>query len=72
MSKPTLTVNLETLDRLRAGQLWGTFAKQIGVSEGTISRIRHGHSRPGPEFIAAVVTNFPVRIEDIVTVEDAA
>jgi transcriptional regulator with XRE-family HTH domain len=72
MAKPTLSVNLETLDRLRDGQLWGSFAKQLGISEGTISRIRHGKSKPGAEFIAAVVTTFPVRMEDVVTVEDAA
>jgi len=71
MAKPTLSVNLETLDKLRAGQTWGAFAKEIGLSEGTISRIRHGLSRPGPEFIAAVVTTHPVRIEDVVTVEAA-
>lgn len=71
MAKPTLTVNLETLDRLRDGQPWGAFAKEIGVSEGTISRIRHGLSRPGPEFIAAMVTTYPVRMEDVVTVEAA-
>jgi len=71
MAKPTLTVNLETLNRLRDGQPWGAFAKEIGVSEGTISRIRHGLSRPGPEFIAAVVTTYPVRMEDVVTVEAA-
>ncbi len=68
MAKPTLIVNLETLNRLRDGQLWGEFAKELGISEGTISRIRHGKSTPGPEFIAAVVTTFPVRMEDVVTV----
>lgn len=72
MAKPTLTVNLETLDRLRDGQPWGTFAKQLGISEGTISRIRNGKSGPGREFIAAMVTTFPVRMEEVVTVEDAA
>jgi len=71
MAKPTLSVNLETLNKLRAGQNWGAFAKEIGISEGTISRIRHGISRPGPEFIAAVVTTYPVRMEDVVTVEAA-
>jgi len=69
--KPTLTVNLDTLDRLRNGQPWGAFAKQVGLSEGTISRVRHGKSAPGPEFIAAVVTAYPVRMEDVVTVEAA-
>lgn len=72
MGKPTLTVNLDTLDRLRDGQPWGTFAKQLGISEGTISRIRNGKSGPGREFIAAMVTTFPVRMEDVVTVQDAA
>jgi transcriptional regulator with XRE-family HTH domain len=72
MGKPTLSVNIETLERLRGDQNWGEFANQIGLSEGTISRIRHGKSRPGAEFIAAVVTTYPVRMEDVVTVEDAA
>jgi len=71
MAKPTLSVNLETLDRLRNGQTWGTFAKELGVSEGTVSRIRNRISRPGPEFIAAVVTTYPVRMEDVVTVDAA-
>lgn len=72
MAKPTLAVNMETLERLRAGQTWGTFAKELGISEGTISRIRNGKSGPGREFIAAMVTTYPVRMEDVVTVEDAA
>lgn len=72
MGKPTLTVNLDTLNRLRGDQQWGVFAQQLGLSESTISRVRSGQSRPSPEFIAAVVTNCPVRIEDIVTVEEVA
>lgn len=72
MAKPTLSVNLETLNRLRDGQPWGIFAKEIGISEAAVSRIRNGKSRPGPEFIAAVVTAYPVRMDDVVIVEDAA
>lgn len=73
MAKPTLTVNLEALDNLRDGQLWGTFARQIGVDESTLSRVRNGKSKPGAEFIAGVLTSFPVRFEDIVSiVEEAA
>lgn len=72
MAKPTLSVNLETLERLREGQPWGEFAKTLGVDAGTISRIRHGQSKPGPGFIAAVLTTYPVRMEDVVTVESAA
>ena len=71
MAKPTLSVNLETLDKLRAGQNWAEFANEIGISEATISRIRNGKSKPGPEFIAAIVTAYPVRMEDVVTVEAA-
>jgi len=71
MSKPTLCINLETLERLRAEQPWGALAKQAGISEGTLSRVRHGENRPGPEFIAAFLTNLPVRFEDLVTVEAA-
>ena len=72
MAKPTLTVNLTTLDKLRNGQPWGVFAKQIGVDGSTLSRLRNGKAQPGPEFIAAVVTNCPVRMDEIVTVNDAA
>jgi transcriptional regulator with XRE-family HTH domain len=68
MAKPTLIVNLETLNRLRDGQPWGVFAKQIGIDGSTLSRVRNGKSQPGPEFIASVVTNFPVRMEELVTV----
>lgn len=68
-----LTINQETLERLRSGQPWGAFAEQIGIDGGTLSRIRHGHSQPGPGFIANVVTKFPVRVGDLVTVvEDEA
>lgn len=72
MAKPTLTVNLTTLNKLRNGQPWGVFAKQIGVDGSTLSRLRNGKAQPGPEFIAAVVTNCPVRMDEIVTVKDAA
>ena len=68
MSKPTLVVNIDTLEKLRDGQPWGTFAKQIGIDGSTLSRVRNGKSQPGPEFIASIVTAFPVRIEDVVTV----
>ena len=69
-----LTINHETLERLRAGQPWGAFAEQIGVDSGTLSRIRHGLSQPGPSFIANAVTRLPVRMDDLVTVveDDAA
>lgn len=70
---PRLEINQETLERLRNGQPWGVLAEQIGIDGGTLSRIRHGRSQPGPVFIANVVTTFPVRMEDLVTVvEDAA
>ncbi|QWY79677.1 helix-turn-helix DNA binding domain protein [Arthrobacter phage Persistence] len=73
MAKPRLVINMETLERLRAGQPWGAFAQQIGVDSSTLSRVRNGKSLPSGEFIASVVTNLPVRMEDIVTVEaDAA
>lgn len=71
MTKPKLSINLETLERLRDGQSWSTLAKQIGIDASTLSRVRNGKSQPGPEFIAAVVTTYPVRMEDVVTVEAA-
>lgn len=67
-----LTINLETLEQLRAGQPWGTFAEQIGIDGGTLSRIRHGISQPGPAFLANAVTKFPVRMDDLVHVVDDA
>lgn len=63
-----LIINQDTLERLRAGQPWGVFAEQIGIDPGTLSRIRNGHSQPGPAFIASVVTAYPVRMDDLVTV----
>jgi hypothetical protein len=68
MAKPKLAINMDKLEEMRGGQPWGTFAKQLGIDGSTLSRVRHGHSQPGPEFIAAAVTNFPVRMEDLVTV----
>lgn len=68
-----LTINHETLERLRDGQPWGVFAEQIGIDGGTLSRIRHGQSQPGPVFIANMVSTYPVRMDDLVSViEDAA
>jgi hypothetical protein len=70
---PRLEINKETLERLRNGQPWGMFAEQIGIDGGTLSRVRHGRSQPGPAFIANVVTTFPVRMDELVTVvEDNA
>lgn len=68
MAKPSLSVNLETLNKLRDGQPWGDFAKKIGIDASTLSRVRRGESQPGPQFIASIVTAYPIRIEDIVTV----
>lgn len=68
MAQPKLVINLETLDQLRAGQSWSNFADHIGVNKGTLSRIRHGISQPGPEFIAKVVTVYPVRMDEVVSV----
>lgn len=65
-----LTINLDTLDRLRAGQPWGAFAEQLGLDAGTLSRIRNGKSRPGDKFLANAVTRFPVRMDELVTVVD--
>lgn len=63
-----LVINQETLEQLRNGQTWGAFAEQIGIDQGTLSRIRNGHSQPGPAFIASVVTAYPVRMDELVTV----
>jgi transcriptional regulator with XRE-family HTH domain len=67
-----LTINQDTLERLRNGQPWGAFAEQIGIDGGTLSRIRNGESQPGPKFIANIITAYPIRFDDIVNVEDAA
>lgn len=71
---PRLTINLETLERLRDGQPWGVFAEEIGIDAGTLSRIRNGKSRPGDKFLANAVTRYPIRMEELVTVveDDAA
>ncbi len=67
-----LSINLKTLERLRDGQPWGAFAEQLGLDAGTLSRIRNGKSRPGDKFLANAVTRFPVRMDELVIVEDAA
>lgn len=68
-----LTINNETLERLRNNQPWGVFADQLGIDAGTLSRIRNGKSRPGDKFLANAVTRFPVRMDELVNVtEDAA
>lgn len=68
-----LTINQETLERLRAEQPWGVFAEQLGIDAGTLSRIRNGKSRPGDKFLANAVTRFPVRMDELVNIDaDAA
>jgi len=69
-----LSINHDTLERLRDGQPWGVFAEQLGLDAGTLSRLRNGKSRPGDKFLANAVTRFPVRMDELVTVveEDAA
>lgn len=67
-----LTINQNKLNELRNGQPWASFADQIGIDAGTLSRIRNGESQPGPKFIANTLTNFPVRFDDLVNIEDAA
>ena len=68
-----LAVNMDTLEECRNDQQWGVFAETIGINGGTLSRIRHGLSQPGPAFIANFLAAYPVRMEDLViVVEDAA
>jgi transcriptional regulator with XRE-family HTH domain len=68
-----LTVDTVALDRLRNGKTWAAFAEEIGIDPGTLSKIRHGDNQPGPKFIANIVTAYPVRMDEIVTVvQDAA
>lgn len=64
-----LTINPATLERLRDGQTWGALADQIGIDAGVLSRVRRGEQQPGPKFIANVLTKFPVRMDELVTVE---
>lgn len=64
-----LTINHDTLDKLRNGQPWGVFAAELGIDAGTLSRIRNGKSRPGDKFLAHAVTRYPVRMDELVTVE---
>ncbi|HCG01841.1 MAG TPA: hypothetical protein DEV93_15025 [Chloroflexi bacterium] len=72
MAQPKLVINQEKLEELRDGQPWGVFAKLIGIDKGTLSRIRHGESQPGSQFIAKIITQYPVRMDEIVDVESAA
>lgn len=67
-----LTVNTDALERLRNGQTWASFAEEIGIDPGTLSKIRNGENQPGPKFIANIVSAYPVRIDEIVAVKDVA
>lgn len=63
-----LAVNQAALERLKGSQTWAAFAEDIGIDKGTLSRIRHGESQPGPQFIAKIVSAYPVRIDEIIEV----
>lgn len=67
-----LTVNTDTLERLRGNQTWAAFAGEIGINAGTLSKIRNGENQPGPKFIANILSAYPVRMDEVVTVEDVA
>lgn len=58
----TLSLNSTLWDRTARAAGLGTESEQaakLGISRTHLSRIRHGHSAPGPEFIAAVRRHFP-------------
>lgn len=58
----TLTLDAELWDQTARAAGLKTEAEQaakLGISRTHLSRIRHGHSTPGAEFIAAVRQHFP-------------
>lgn len=69
----TLTIDAERFESLRRDQGLDTIkslAFALGVDKGTASRVLNGKSAPGPTFISAVLTTFPVKFEDVFTVVD--
>lgn len=66
----TLAINSDTLVELKGQQTWEQFAEEIGIDQGSLSRVRHGKSAPGPRFIAAMLIAKPVRFEDLCVIVD--
>ncbi len=69
----TLAINADGLAALRAEhrlELDKELAERIDMDRGTVSRVLQRRSAPGPTFISAVLSTFPVKFEDIFDVID--
>jgi transcriptional regulator with XRE-family HTH domain len=75
-SKPVIRLRQNEWDRrMRAKKLTtpNARAERLGFNRTTVARIERGETRPGYEFIAAVLHAFPeVRFEDVFEVDGAA
>jgi hypothetical protein len=77
MSTKQPTIVVADGARLRAslartfGHRLGHAAIGLGLAPSTLSRILNGRSKPGPRFIAAVLTNLPVSFNDVFEVVEA-
>lgn len=70
----TLTIDTERFQKAREELGLDTvrlLADALGVDKGTASRVLTGKSAPGPTFISAVLTTFPVKFEDVFSIIDA-
>jgi DNA-binding XRE family transcriptional regulator len=75
-SKPIIRLRWNEWDRrMNAKDLAtpGARAERLGISRWNVARIEKGQTKPGYEFIAAVLDAFPdVRFEDVFEVSRAA
>jgi hypothetical protein len=63
-------LNLERFNAHRGSKTWATFANELGIDAGTVSRVTAGKSLPSNPFIAAVLTHFPEKFDYFFTIED--
>jgi len=69
----TLSIDAKQFEKLREEtglDTLATLADALGIDKGTASRVISGKSAPGPTFISAVLTRFPVKFEDVFTITD--
>lgn len=66
----TLTINKEGMEVAQAGRTLQAFAEDIGVDQGTISRVLNGKAAPGPKLIAAMLIRYPEPFDTFFTPVD--
>jgi transcriptional regulator with XRE-family HTH domain len=74
-TKNTLTVRFEEFDRLATIRGWendAERARQLGISQTTLTNLRKGKVRPGRKFIVRCLRAFGTPMYDVLFEDEAA